>query len=119
MDCHYINLEEIAGSSSNALQCINTLKKIYKNFMKIHTVLAAHSQEFPYVDEKVFRIFVEKANIVNNIFKVNHAIALFKEIAIEEKNLNRPQFLKIMILIAQYRYQYQGKIYDPTGEMKQ
>ena len=46
--------------------------------MKIHTVLAAHSAEFPYVDEAVFKNFIQRTNLINTTFKQKHVIELFK-----------------------------------------
>ena len=56
------------------MRCINVLKPIYKDFMKIHTVLAAHSVEFPYIDENIFKVFIHSSKLVDNTFKAPHAV---------------------------------------------
>ena len=43
---------------------------------------------------------------------------MFKDLSEGKRRLNRPEFLKTMILIAQYKYQYQGKHYETILEQK-
>ena len=60
MDFHAINIEELVGTSSEALHCYNMLKLNYGHIMKIHTVLASHSEHFPHVDEAQWNYFIKK-----------------------------------------------------------
>ena len=60
IDCHYIGIERLVGSSSEALDCYNVLKDKdrYGKIMKIHTVLAAHGDTFPCIDLRGWNTFV-------------------------------------------------------------
>ena len=63
MDCHYIDIETLAGQPSEAILCYNILKMSYIHFMKTHTVLAAHSSHFPLIDEHIFTVFIKKIGV--------------------------------------------------------
>ena len=77
----------------------NVLKLSYGHIMKIHTVLAAHSEQFPFVDESLFIQFAKKGGMISNLFRIKDAIELFNLASGNERFLNRPQFLKLIIMM--------------------
>jgi len=104
LDCNYIDIETLTGKPQEAVLCYNVLKISYVYVMKTHTVLAAHSSNFPLVDEVAFNAFIRKSGVATTWFTQKDAIELFRKIVGKRKGLNRPEFLKCLILIVQAKY---------------
>ena len=52
--------------------------------MKIHTVLAAHSETFPCVDLRGWNTFVQKAEILDDFFKMSDCDVIFAQASVDE-----------------------------------
>jgi hypothetical protein len=97
-DIDALNLNDVLNSPEDEPTTRQILKPFYECFMKIHTVLAAHTQYFPLVDRELCHFFVFKSSIIVRDTNINldDAMKLFEQVNNDEP-LNRFQFLEFVL----------------------
>ena len=71
--------------------------------MKIHTVLSAHSDCYPYIDQRAWNTFIYRADILDDLFKMKDCEVIWNLVS-EDDSLNRHQFLAAIIVLCEEKY---------------